>query len=108
MINQKKTFTEIQACNIMYQLLSAVSYIHKKGFVHRDLKPENIMFTHTGDQALLKIIDFGSSCSLEPNKKLEKIHGSALYIAPEVLRKKYDEKCDIWSCGVILYILLCG
>ncbi|CAD8060675.1 unnamed protein product [Paramecium primaurelia] len=107
-IQKAKTFSERDAANIMKQILSAVAYCHTKQIVHRDLKPENIIFTSTDDDAQLKIIDFGTSRRFEQDKKMTKRLGTPYYIAPEVLLKKYNEKCDVWSCGVILYILLAG
>ena len=84
-------------------------YCHKNGIVHRDLKPENILFDSKKSTANLKIIDFGASAKLlEGGEKLTKKIGTPFYVAPEVLAGKYDEKCDMWSIGVILYILLCG
>lgn len=83
-------------------------YCHSKNIVHRDLKPENLIFDSKKDNANLKVIDFGTSKKLDATKKLTSRLGTPYYIAPEVLKKNYDEKCDIWSCGVILYILLCG
>lgn len=74
----------------------------------RDLKPENILYESKDKNALLKVIDFGTSKMFDPNSKLTQRMGTPYYIAPEVLKKQYDEKCDVWSCGVILYILLCG
>ena len=56
----------------------------------------------------MKVVDFGTSTSFDPNKKMNQKLGTPYYIAPEVLNKHYDEKCDIWSCGVIMYIMLCG
>ena len=76
--------------------------------MHRDLKPENIIFENLDKHSNLKIIDFGTSRKFDPIKKMNKKLGTPYYIAPEVLKENYDEKCDIWSCGVILYILLCG
>ena len=81
---------------------------------HRDLKPENIIFetwdpkkgVHAGSK--IKVIDFGTSCAYEKGSKLKKKLGTPYYIAPEVLKKNYDERCDVWSAGVIMYILLCG
>jgi len=82
--------------------------LHKHGFIHRDLKPENIIFETKDPKSKIKVIDFGTSCSFEKGNKLKKKLGTPYYIAPEVLKRNYDEKCDVWSCGVIMYILLCG
>lgn len=76
--------------------------------MHRDLKPENILMSRDADDPKITIIDFGTSSYFEPNKKMNGKFGTPYYIAPEVLNNKYDEKCDLWSIGVILYILLCG
>ena len=106
-----KHFTEIVACNVMRQLLSAVAYCHDKGIIHRDLKPENILIENSEEKDkdffLIKIIDFGTCEMLKKYKLTEKI-GTSFYIAPEVLQNGYNEKCDLWSCGIILYILLSG
>lgn len=103
------SFTEKSAAQIMKQLLSSVVYLHLNCIVHRDLKPENIMLeSSTNDDFLIKLIDFGTANYFEVGKFLTQKMGTAYYIAPEVLVKKYNEKCDVWSCGVILYILLCG
>eukprot|EP00330_Aristerostoma_sp_ATCC50986_P000967 CAMPEP_0114589414 /NCGR_PEP_ID=MMETSP0125-20121206/11862_1 /TAXON_ID=485358 ORGANISM="Aristerostoma sp., Strain ATCC 50986" /NCGR_SAMPLE_ID=MMETSP0125 /ASSEMBLY_ACC=CAM_ASM_000245 /LENGTH=105 /DNA_ID=CAMNT_0001786277 /DNA_START=457 /DNA_END=774 /DNA_ORIENTATION=+ len=72
------------------------------------MKPENIIFETDKPDSLLKVIDFGTSSYFDPEKKLSKAFGTAYYVAPEVLEKNYNEKCDVWSCGVIMYILLCG
>jgi calcium-dependent protein kinase len=74
---------------------------------HRDLKPENILLD-SSDKSTIKLIDFGTSQVFENEEKMELILGTAYYIAPEILGGKYDEKCDIWSIGVILFILLSG
>jgi calcium-dependent protein kinase len=74
----------------------------------RDLKPENILYESKSDSAPVKVIDFGTSRNFDPNEKMNQKFGTPYYIAPEVIRKKYDEKCDVWSIGVIAYILLCG
>ena len=106
-----KYFSEIVACNVMRQLLSAVAYCHEKGIIHRDLKPENILIERSEEKNKdffhIKVIDFGTCEMLKKSKLTEQI-GTSFYIAPEVLKNGYNEKCDLWSCGVILYILLCG
>ena len=96
------------AAHFMRQIFSAISYCHANNIVHRDLKPENLLLEKDGPDALLKIIDFGTSKIFDSDMKMTQKYGTAYYIAPEVLRREYNEKCDIWSCGVILYILLCG
>jgi calcium-dependent protein kinase len=102
-------FTEIQASYIMHQLFSVVNYCHKMKIIHRDLKPENILI-HKNDNGFvkIKICDFGTSLTFNRGEIQEKIVGSIYYIAPEVLKKKYNSKCDLWSCGIIMYILLTG
>ena len=107
-IVQMKKFNEMQAAEIMHQLLSAICYCHEKLVIHRDLKPENILLDEKNGDLRIKVADFGSSCFLDANKRLSGCFGSAYYVAPEVLQDEYNEKCDIWSCGVILYILLTG
>lgn len=92
----------------MKQILSAVSYCHKNNIVHRDLKPENILYLSDDYNSSLKIVDFGTSAIFKKNEILHQKYGTPYYIAPEVIMKNYDSKCDIWSCGVILYVLLSG
>jgi len=106
--------TQKKTAYIMKQILSAVSYLHSNKIIHRDLKPENMLVENkvtdeNGDEEInIKIIDFGSCNFYEKNSNFNLIVGSPYYIAPEVLKKNYSEKCDIWSCGVILYVLLVG
>ena len=100
-------FTEIQASYIMHQLFSVVNYCHKMKIIHRDLKPENILVQKNDNGFVkIKICDFGTSLTFNRGEIQDKIVGSIYYIAPEVLQKKYNSKCDLWSCGVIMYILL--
>lgn len=95
---------ENEAKSIIYQVLNALTYMHDKGIVHRDIKPENMLFEKTTN--LIKIIDFGISVKKKPNIPLTSRVGTPYYIAPEVLFRRYDQKCDIWSLGVVLYMIV--
>lgn len=92
----------------MKKLFSAIVYSHKHHIVHRDLKPENLLYDTELPNANIKIIDWGASRKFNPKIKMNQKFGTLYYIAPEVLCKTYTEKCDIWSLGVILYVMLCG
>ncbi len=109
-LQRRKVFSEQTAANIMRQLLSAIVYCHERKIAHRDLKPENILIesSSANDRMNIKVIDFGTAEAFSPNSKLRQTMGTPYYIAPEVLLKSYNEKCDVWSCGVIMYILLSG
>lgn len=80
--------------------------MHSKNYCHRDIKPENIFLNKT--TKTLKLGDFGSASTFKPEQKFEKIFGTPFYIAPEVLEGDYDYKCDNWSMGVVLFIMLTG
>ena len=103
-------FEEPLAGWYMKQILSAVNYCHKNKIIHRDLKPENILISQRNKKGfnIIKIIDFGTAILF--NKKDKKLAGSIYYLSPEIISKNrnYTEKCDIWSCGIIMYILLSG
>ena len=100
-------FTEDQVAYIMYQLFSAINYCHKMKIIHRDLKPENILLTKNNNNYLdIKICDFGTSQIFKKGDIQKETIGSLYYVAPEVLKKNYNFKCDLWSCGIIMYILL--
>ncbi|XP_062166332.1 CDPK-related kinase 7 [Alnus glutinosa] len=101
-------YSEEDAKVVMVQILSVVAYCHLQGVVHRDLKPENFLFTSTDENSPLKAIDFGLSDYVKPDERLNDIVGSAYYVAPEVLHRSYGTEADMWSIGVIAYILLCG
>jgi len=102
-------FTEKDAANIIRSALDAVGYCHAKGIAHRDLKPENFLFKTKANDAPIKIIDFGLSRYDAGEFGLMKTRvGTPYYVAPEVLRRGYTKSCDIWSIGIITYILLCG
>ncbi|KAL2537517.1 CDPK-related kinase 5 [Forsythia ovata] len=101
-------YPEDDAKAVMVQIVSVVAFCHFQGVVHRDLKPENFLFTSKDENSQLKLIDFGLSDFVRPDEKLNDIVGSAYYVAPEVLHRSYSTEADVWSLGVIAYILLCG
>ena len=114
--NQIKTqYNEYQLSVLFYQVFSGLYYLHSKNIVHRDLKLENILISEMEPDKKtnkkyfwIKIIDFGTAKIFEKNKNEKTVIGSSYYIAPEVLQKNYNEKCDTWSAGVILYMLIVG
>jgi len=101
---------ETDAARYMRQIMRAIHYLHGQCFVHRDIKPENFLLEHKGDDAEIKVIDFGLARRYKPGSGefMRTKVGTPFYVAPQVLQGKYTEKCDIWSTGVILYVLLCG
>ncbi|KAK2380538.1 CDPK-related kinase [Trifolium repens] len=101
-------YTEDDAKAVMVQILNVVAFCHLQGVVHRDLKPENFLYTSKDESSELKAIDFGLSDFVRPDERLNDIVGSAYYVAPEVLHRSYSTEADVWSIGVIAYILLCG
>ncbi|XP_030071159.1 ribosomal protein S6 kinase alpha-5 [Microcaecilia unicolor] len=109
-IKKKKHFSETEASYIMRRIVSAVSHMHDVGVVHRDLKPENFLFTDENDSSEIKIIDFGFARLKPPdNQPLKTPCFTLHYAAPELLNDNgYDESCDLWSLGVILYTMLSG
>ena len=122
------SFPEAEARALLRQLLSALAYCHRLGVVHRDLKPENVLFESAeaadSGEGSLKLIDFGYAALHRPGERLRGLSGTPDYVAPEVLSwyegdaadehapppdgVEYDASCDLWSVGVVLYILLCG
>lgn len=108
MIQKADNFNEKIASRIMKQIVNAVLYCHINGIVHRDIKSDNILFLHNRIDSPVKLIDFGISVKFEKETKLREKTGTVLYIAPEVIKGSYDEKCDIWSCGVLMYMMLSG
>merc|ERR1719223_1732831 len=103
-------FTEGQAATLMQQIVRAIFYMHENHVTHRDLKPENFLFVtkEAIEKNTLKIIDFGLSCNFQPNQVLTTKAGTPYYVAPQVLAGKYDQMSDMWSIGVIMYVMLCG
>lgn len=101
-------YTEVQCARIIKQMLSSVRYLHSKGIIHRDLKLENFLFNNSKSEAQLKMIDFGLSKHFELGQSHQERVGTPYTVAPEIIKGSYDEKCDIWSIGVIAYLLLSG
>nr|XP_027202838.1 LOW QUALITY PROTEIN: calcium-dependent protein kinase 2-like [Dermatophagoides pteronyssinus] len=100
--------SESYTCIIMRQILSAVAYCHKLNIMHRDIKPENILFADKSISSPIKMIDWGFAAQCLSNHIFTSIVGTPYYVAPEVLSGKYTKICDIWSCGVVMFILLSG
>ncbi|KAK3256412.1 hypothetical protein CYMTET_34455 [Cymbomonas tetramitiformis] len=110
-LKDKGCFNERVSARIIRQLAEAVQECHKKGIMHRDVKPENVLLTDNSESPGVKLTDFGLSTFFSPGQKfLGERHmvGTTLYAAPEVLKQLYSEEADVWSCGVTLYVMLCG
>ncbi|CAF0950478.1 unnamed protein product [Didymodactylos carnosus] len=108
--SHEKSITERRVAGMMHSICKAVHHLHSMNIAHRDLKPENLLFTSTAEDAELKLTDFGfaKECTSSA-KSLHTPCYTAYYVAPEILStRNYDKACDIWSLGVIMYILLCG
>ena len=107
-LTKKGKLKEIEACKFFHQIISGLEYIHQCGIAHRDFKPENIIIKN--DNTILKIIDFGLSNSYKNNQLLQTACGSPCYAPPEmIMEQKYNGALsDIWSSGIILYLMLCG
>jgi len=107
-IVKRGSFTEDDACKVIQQVLSATAYLHSNGIAHRDLKPENLLLNSV-DKLEVKIADFGLSKDFTMASAMTTCCGSPSYVAPEVLQQGvYNDLCDVWSIGVILYVLLSG
>ncbi|PKI76590.1 hypothetical protein CRG98_003049 [Punica granatum] len=107
-IIQRGHYTERKAAELTRTIVGVVEACHSLGVMHRDLKPENFLFVSEEEDSLLKTIDFGLSVFFKPGEKFTDVVGSPYYVAPEVLKKCYGPEADVWSAGVILYILLSG
>ncbi|XP_051114704.1 calcium-dependent protein kinase 26-like [Andrographis paniculata] len=107
-IEKRGRLSEQEAHIIFKQLMEVIMYCHDKGIVHRDLKPENILLVSKASISPIKLADFGLATHVEPGQMLKGTVGSPFYIAPEVLAGNYDQAADVWSAGVILYIMLSG
>ena len=112
-----KGFSEYTVVDFMRQLLSVVAYCHSNNIINRDIRLENILIESFEIRVIngqevpfvdIRLCDFKSARSYKKSKKLNKKIGNPYYIAPEVLKRKYDEKVDVWSSGIVMYMLLCG
>lgn len=104
----KGHYSERAAASVCRDIVSVVNTCHFMGVMHRDLKPENFLLSDKSVNSVLKATDFGLSVFLEEGKVYKDLVGSAYYVAPEVLKRRYGKEADVWSAGVILYILLSG
>jgi len=101
--------SEREAASVMKSLLEAIAYLHDNGVVHRDVKPENVLFESRREDAAVRLIDFGLARRHDRNDgPMSNPVGTAYYMAPELLKGRYDSACDVWSAGVVAYIMLCG
>eukprot|EP00929_Paragymnodinium_shiwhaense_P001087 TRINITY_DN1012_c1_g1_i1.p1 TRINITY_DN1012_c1_g1~~TRINITY_DN1012_c1_g1_i1.p1 ORF type:complete len:517 (-),score=99.91 TRINITY_DN1012_c1_g1_i1:98-1648(-) len=109
-IIKTKRFTEKQAAGVMQQCLKGILYLHEHSVVHRDIKPENFLLqtNEPVEENTLKLIDFGLSTRCPPDGWLTTTAGTPVFTAPQVFNGKYDQACDLWSCGVTMYYFLCG
>ncbi|KAJ9671201.1 hypothetical protein PVL29_027269 [Vitis rotundifolia] len=107
-IVQRGHYSEREAAKLIKTIVGVVEGCHSLGVMHRDLKPENFLFDTTAEDAALKATDFGLSVFYKPGETFSDVVGSPYYVAPEVLCKHYGPEADVWSAGVILYILLSG
>ena len=107
-IVMKEKYTENEARDALKQIVAAIETCHDRGIVHRDLKPENLLYV-SADSDVIKLADFGLANILQPNSALATACGTPGYVAPEVISSAgYNKEVDMWSLGVIAYILLCG
>jgi calcium/calmodulin-dependent protein kinase I len=117
-IVEKESYSELEARTAFWEICSAIQYCHQKGVVHRDLKPENILYNSPDEDGVLKLADFGLADVIQHDTMLQATCGTPSYIAPEILAlagshssskaQGYGKEVDMWSAGVILYILICG
>jgi calcium-dependent protein kinase len=98
--------SEKEAAKVMKQLLSALAFMHSHNVIHRDVKCENVLIEENQGQVVVKLIDFDTIIQLSDDKKCVGKYGTVYYMAPEVINGAYNEKCDIWSAGIVLYSMI--
>lgn len=102
-LKNHKGYTERDAANIISKCLLALQHIHALGITHRDIKPENMMYGKDGE---VRLVDFG--LSKECRGQMRTYAGTPYFMSPEVINENYTHKCDIWSLGCVLYMLVAG
>eukprot|EP00897_Mesotaenium_endlicherianum_P009962 jgi/Mesen1/8995/ME000056S08400 len=107
-IQRCQKYEECEAARVIAAITDVIGSCHRRGILHRDLKPENILMTSKHSNTSIRVADFGVAAFIKPGQHLSSMIGSAYYVAPEVLKGSYSLEADVWSIGVILYILLCG
>lgn len=107
-IQARGRYSEADAQLVIKQMLQGVKLLHDLDIVHADLKPDNFLFADASEKALLKMIDFGQAQRVRPRQLLKEIAGTPFYMAPELVTHQYNKSCDLWSVGVIMYVLLYG
>lgn len=107
-IIERGKFSEKDAATVMKQMISCINHCHSHNIMHRDLKPENVLLEKSKNFDQIKVIDFGTALAYKPGQNFKETIGTPYYIAPEVLNHSYSKECDMWSLGVICYIILSG
>ena len=104
---QNGQYTEREAASLLEKIIAAINHLHTLHICHRDIKPENFLFAALDRFSDIKIIDFGLATKFGDDQ-MHTVVGTPYYVAPEVLRGNYDQQCDVWSLGVLLYVILAG
>eukprot|EP00457_Paulinella_chromatophora_P006455 gb/GEZN01006473.1/.p1 GENE.gb/GEZN01006473.1/~~gb/GEZN01006473.1/.p1 ORF type:complete len:503 (+),score=77.21 gb/GEZN01006473.1/:68-1576(+) len=107
-IQEKGNYSEKEAATVLRQMFQAINFLHQKGIAHCDLKPDNFLFLTKEGDSPVKVIDFGMAKFVERRKYFRSFCGTPFYVAPEVITGKYAEHCDIWSLGVVMFVMLYG
>lgn len=108
-IVEKESYSEREAAETIRPIVDSIHYCHSQGIIHRDLKPENLLYESRDEKSIIKISDFGLARFLQNDEQASTACGTPGYVAPEIIEGKgYGEEVDLWSIGIILYIMLCG
>lgn len=108
MIQELERITEADAAILGAQMLAAIDYIHKMEIMHRDIKAENCLLAGKSPTSVVKLVDFGMATKFKPGEEFCELVGSPHYFAPEMIRKRYNHMVDIWSFGVLMYVMMYG